>query len=150
MAVVIGIGFMLYLIPAVIAIVFLAFTPFVFASEDVGLVDSFSKSIRYVSGFWLQVFFRLAPVSFAVILMTHFFAYGGGGLLWVTENVYAFVLIISAFMSVPILFLAVFIFKIYEDVRTVEDCADHQGHASVLIGEVSHASFMVYRHLMSD
>ena len=30
-------GFMLYLIPAVIAIVFLAFTPFVFASENVGL-----------------------------------------------------------------------------------------------------------------
>lgn len=120
MTVVIGIGFMLYLIPAVIAIVFLAFTPFVFAAEDVGLIDSFSKSIRYVSSSWLQVFFRLAPVSFAVILMTYFFAYGGIALLSATENVYAFVFIISALLSLPILFLAVFIFKIYEDVRALK------------------------------
>jgi hypothetical protein len=120
MTVVIGIGFMLYLIPAVIAIVFLAFTPFVFAAEDIGLIDSFSKSIRYVSSSLLQVFFSLAPVSFAVILMTYFFAYGGGSLLLATKNLYAFVFIISAFLSLVILFLAVFIFKIYEDVRTVK------------------------------
>ena len=120
MTVVIGIGFMLFLIPAVIAMVFLAFTPFVFAAEDVGLVDSFSKSIRYVSSSWLQVFFRLAPVSFAVILTTYFFAYGGTSLLLATENVYVFVFIISAFLSLPILFLAVFIFKIYEDVRALK------------------------------
>ncbi len=123
MVAVIGAGFMLFLIPAVIAIVFLAFTPFVFAAEDAGLIDSFSKSIRYVSSSWLQVFFRLAPVSLAVILMTLFFAYGGGGLLWATQNVHVFVFIISAFISLPILFLAVFIFKIYEDVRTAKGFA---------------------------
>jgi hypothetical protein len=49
MVVVMGIGFMLYLIPAVIAIVFLAFTPFVFAAKDLGLIDSFSNGNRYVS-----------------------------------------------------------------------------------------------------
>ena len=120
MAVAIGAGFMLFLIPAVIAGVFLAFTPFVFAAEDEGLIRSFSKSIRYVSSSWLQIFFRLAPVSVAVIFVTYFFAYGGTGLLGTTQSVHASVFIISALISLPILFLAVFIFKIYEDVRTVE------------------------------
>jgi hypothetical protein len=55
--------------------------------------------------------------------MTVFFAYGGGGLLWGTQNVYAFAFMVSAFMSLPILFLAVFIFKIYEDVRTAQGFA---------------------------
>jgi len=120
MAVLIGAGFMLFLVPAVIAGVFLAFTPFVFAAEDVGLIGSFSRSIRYASRSWLLLFFRLAPVSLGVILMCCFFAYGGGGLLWATENAYAFVFVVSALLSLPVLFLAVFISKIYEDVRTVE------------------------------
>jgi len=119
----IGRVFKLYFVTpviAVIAIVFLAFTPFVFAAEDAGLIDSFLKSFRYIRNSWLQVFFRLAPVPLAVILMTLFFAYGGVGLLWATQNVYLFVFIISALMSLPILFLTVFMFKIYEDVRTVK------------------------------
>jgi hypothetical protein len=120
MAVLIGAGLMLFLVPAVIAGVFLAFTPFVFAAEDVGLIGSFSRSIRYVNSSWLLVFFRLAPVSFAVILMCCFFAYGGGMVLWATENAYAFIFVVSALLSLPILFVAVFIFKIYEDVRRVE------------------------------
>ena len=120
MAILIGTGLMLFLVPAVIAGVFLVFTPFVFAAEDAGLIGSFSRSIRYASSSWLLVFFRLAPVSFAVILMCCFFAYGGGGLLWATENAYAFIFVISALLSLPILFLAVFISKIYEDVRRVE------------------------------
>ncbi len=118
MAAVIGAGFMLFLIPGVVLIVYLAFTPFIFSAEDAGLTSSFIKSFRYVSKSWLPVFFRLAPVSIAVILVTSFFAYVGGGLLWATQNVYIFVFVISALMSLPILFLAVLIFKIYEDVRT--------------------------------
>ena len=137
MAALVGAAFPLFLIPAVMVGVSLAFTPFVFAAEDAGLIESFSKSAQYVSSSeafkvfkisvvirsWLQVFFRLAPVSLAVILMTYFFAYGGMALLSATENVYAFVFMISAFMSLPILFLTVFIFKIYEDVRTAKGFA---------------------------
>jgi len=40
--------------------------------------------------------------------------------LWATENAYAFIFVVSALLSLPISFLAVFIFKIYEDVRRVE------------------------------
>jgi hypothetical protein len=64
------------------------------------------------------VFFRLAPVSrcnFDVL-----FCLWRGGFLWATENAYAFIFVISSLLSLPILFLAVFIFKIYEDVRRVE------------------------------
>ena len=120
MTVIIGIGFGLFLIPGVIAGVFLVFTPFVFATEDVSVIESFSKSVNYASSFWLQVFFRLAPVSVAVIFVTVFFAYGGGAILWATQNIFAFIFIISLLVSFPIVFLGVFILKIYEDVLKVK------------------------------
>jgi len=120
MAVIIGTGFALFLMPGVIAGVFLVFTPFVFATEDVSVIESISKSVKYVSSSWLQVFFRLAPISLVVIFMTVFFAYGGSAILWATKNIFAFIFIISLLISFPIVFLAVFIFKIYEDVLKAE------------------------------
>ena len=120
MVVIIGTGFGLFLIPGVIAGVFMVFTPFIFASEDVSVIESFSKSVKYVSSSWLLVFFRLAPISLVVIFMTVFFAYGGSAILWATKNIFAFIFIISLLISFPIVFLAVFIFKIYEDVLKAE------------------------------
>jgi hypothetical protein len=120
MAVIIGTGFALFFIPGVIAGVFLVFAPFIFATDDAGVIDSFSKSVSYAGSVWLQVFFRLAPVSVVVIFMTVLFAYGGGATLWATQNIFTFIFIISLLISIPIVFLAVFIFKIYEDVLCVK------------------------------
>jgi hypothetical protein len=116
MTVIIGTGFALFLIPGVIAYVFLVFAPFVFAAEDAGVIESFSKSVRYAGSAWLQIFFRLAPLSVGLIFITVFFAYAGGAILWATKNIFAFIFIISTLISIPLVFLAVFIFKIYEDV----------------------------------
>jgi hypothetical protein len=52
----------LLLIPAVIVGVSLAFTPFVFAAEDAGLIESFSRSARYVSSSGTFKVFKLSVV----------------------------------------------------------------------------------------
>jgi hypothetical protein len=119
MAMTVGVGFSLFLLPGVIAGVFLVFTPFVFATEDVGVIEAFSKSFSYVRSSWLQIFFRLAPVALAVILITVFFAYAGSVILWATQNILAFIFIISLIVSIPIMFLTVFIFEMFEDVVRV-------------------------------
>jgi hypothetical protein len=120
MVAVIGIGTAIFLIPGVIAGVLFSFAPFVFAKENAGLVAALSKSVRYVAGSWLQIFMMLAPVALAVIFGWYFYTYVGVAILMLVKNEFAFILIISGFMSLPIMLITIFVFTIYDDLRRVE------------------------------
>ncbi len=117
MGVLIGMGATLLLIPGVIIGVLFLFAPFVLAAENVGVIAALSKSVQYVAGSWLQVFLRLAPVALMIILLWYFFAYAGTAILMAAQNVFVFVFIISALVSLPIMFFTIFVFNIYEDLR---------------------------------
>jgi hypothetical protein len=116
----IGIGTAIFLIPGVIAGILFSFAPFVFATENAGLVAALSKSVQYVAGSWLQIFLRLAPVALVVLFGWYFYAYVGVAILMLVKNEFAFIFIISGLMSLPIMLITIFVFTIYDDLRRVE------------------------------
>jgi hypothetical protein len=119
----VGLGASMLIFPGVIAAILFSFAPFVLARENVGPIAALTKSARYVAGSWLQVLLRLAPVAIVVIFTWFFFAYIGGAILMVAKNEIAFIFIISGLVSVPITIITVFVFTIYDDLRTAEGLA---------------------------
>ena len=119
----VGAGAMMLLLPGVIAGILFSFAPFVLAGENVGPIAALTRSVRYVAGSWLQVLLRFAPVAIVVIFTWFFFAYIGGVILLAVKNEIAFIFIISGLMSVPIILITVFVFTIYDDLRTAEGLA---------------------------
>ncbi len=114
----VGAGGSMFIIPGIIAGILFSFAPFILAKENVGLISALSKSVRYVAGSWLRVSLRLGPVAIAVILAWFFFAYAGMPVLMMVKNEMAFIFIISGLMSLPIAIITVFVFTIYDDLRT--------------------------------
>lgn len=117
MAIIIGLGYSILILPGVIAIVLLIFAPFILAAENVGVTEAISKSVSYVAHDWLRVFLCLAPVPLLIIFSLMFFAYGGTPILWVTRNAFAFVVIVSAVISVPFMLMTLYIYHVYDDLR---------------------------------
>jgi hypothetical protein len=114
----VGGGAMMLLLPGVIAGILFSFAPFVLAGENVGPIAALTRSVRYVAGSWLQVLLRLAPVAIVVIFTWFFFAYIGGVILLAAKNEITFIFIISGLLSVPVTIITVFVFTIYDDLRT--------------------------------
>ena len=119
----VGGGAIMLIFPGVIAGILFSFAPFVLARENVGPVAALTRSVRYVTGSWLQVLLRIAPVAIVVIFTWFFFAYLGGAILVATKNEMAFIFIISGLVSVPVTIITVFVFTIYEDLRTAGSLA---------------------------
>jgi hypothetical protein len=114
----VGGGAIIFIFPGVIAGILFSFAPFVLARENVGPIAALTRSVRYVTASWLQVFLRLAPVAVVFIFTWFFYAYIGGAILMEGKNEIAFIFIISGLVSVPIAAITVFVFTIYDDLRT--------------------------------
>jgi hypothetical protein len=117
MAIIVGLGYSILIFPGIIAIVLLIFAPFIFVTENVGVIEAISKSISYVAHNWLRVFLTLAPIPIIIILTLFFFAYGGTPILLWSQNQLLFVFIISAFISVSLMLITLYVYQIYEDLR---------------------------------
>lgn len=64
------VGFLLLIIPGVIAIVWFAFAPFVLLEEDVRGTQALRRSRDYVRGRWKQIAWRLFVVFVLIILVS--------------------------------------------------------------------------------
>jgi len=117
MAFLIGVGLSLLVMPGIIAAVFLAFAPFVFAAENAGVADAISRSIGYIARDWLRIFLTLIPIPLFGILMLFLFTYGGAAILVKSRNPYLFVFIISGLFGVSITLLSLYVRGIYDDLR---------------------------------
>jgi hypothetical protein len=110
-------GASMFIVPGVVAGILFSFAPFVLAGENEGSIAALSKSVRYVVGSFARVFLRLAPVGMVVIFMWFFFAYVGMPVLMAVRNEIAFIFIVSGLLSLPITFITVYVFTIYDDLR---------------------------------
>jgi hypothetical protein len=123
MAIAVAVGAMLFLVPGVVAAILLVFAPFIFAAENADPIASLRGSIQYVRKAWLRVMLVLAPLPLVIIFMWFFFAYGGTPILMRTQNQFVFIFIISILTSLPLMLIAVYMGKIYEDIRGAKDLA---------------------------
>jgi hypothetical protein len=123
MAIAVCLGAMLFLVPGVIIAILFVFAPFIFAAEHADPIASLRESVEYVKKAWLRVTLVLAPLPLVVIFMWFFFAYGGTPLLMKAKNEFLFILIISLFISFPLILILVYMGNIYEDMRRFEGLA---------------------------
>jgi hypothetical protein len=119
MVIVIGLGTAAFLIPGIVAAVVFSFAPLVHAKEGVGIGTALVRSVKYFAGAWLQVLLRLVPVAALAVSLWFFFAYVGVPLLMLVRNEVAFVFIISALMGLPLMFAAILLSTIYDDLLRV-------------------------------
>ncbi len=95
-------GFLLFLIPGIIFTVWFAFSPFIFARDDIRGMDALLKSREYVRGRWFEVFGRLVAV-------------------WVVSLVLGVIPILGPILSLLFApFVAVFTYLIYEDLAAIK------------------------------
>jgi len=116
-------GAMLFLVPGVMATILFVFAPFIWAAENADPIASLRGSIQYIRKAWLRVVLVLAPLPLVIIFMWFFFAYGGTTILMRAQNQFVFIFIISMLMSLPLMLIAVYMGKIYEDMRRAEGLA---------------------------
>ena len=120
MVIAVTVGAMLFLVPGVIAAILLVFAPLIFAAENTDPIASIRGSIQYVRKAWLRVMLVLAPLPLLIIFMWFFFAYGGTTILVRAQNQFVFIFIISMLMGFPLMLIAVYMCKIYEDIKRSE------------------------------
>jgi hypothetical protein len=120
MIIAIVLGAMLFLVPGVIAAILFVFAPFILAVENADPIASLRGSIQYVRKAWLRVVLILAPLALLIIFMWFLFAYGGTTILVRVQNQFVFIFIISMIMGLPLMLIAVYICKIYEDIKRSE------------------------------
>ncbi|MEI7824249.1 MAG: hypothetical protein WCI01_03045, partial [Chlorobiaceae bacterium] len=140
MAIIIGFGYSILMIPGIIASVLLIFAPVIFATENAGVTEALSKSVSFVTHDTLRVFLSLAPVPLMIIFTLFFFAYGGAVILWKLQNEFLFVCIISAVISIPLMLMTLYIYQVYFDLQKSQGLvpADDSAipHSQHLEGEV--------------
>ncbi len=84
------VGFFLFIIPGVMASVYLLFAPYILVTSDKGVVDSLRESYRLVSGSWwfTSTAFSVAILIFIVIaLLGNFAEYEQNYLVWITDGI---------------------------------------------------------------
>jgi hypothetical protein len=95
-------GFLLFLIPGVIFMVWFAFAQFILPNEGVKGMNALLKSKEYVKGYWVDVFGRLFIV-------------------WLISGAIGMVPIIGPILSILFMpFMMIFIYLIYEDLRSIK------------------------------
>jgi hypothetical protein len=77
-AIVIGLGFILLIIPGIICLVWYAFAPIIYLNEGISGWKALEKSKSYVSGRWWLVAWRLLFVVFVVWIVTFLVGIIGG------------------------------------------------------------------------
>jgi len=95
-------GFLLFLIPGVLFLVWFAFAQFILPNEDEKGMDAILKSKEYVRGYWFDVLLRLFIIWLASI---------GIGIIPLVGS-------LLSILFVP--FEMIFIFLIYEDLRSLK------------------------------
>lgn len=123
MVIAVCLGAMLFLVPGVIAAILFVFAPVIFAAEHADPIASLRESVEYVKKAWLRVVLVLAPLPLTFIFLWFFFAYGGTPILMRVQNEFVFLLIISLFISLPLMIILVYMGTIYEDMRRFEGFA---------------------------
>jgi hypothetical protein len=94
-------GFLLFLIPGVIFMVWFAFAQFILPNEGDKGMNALLKSKEYVKGYWVDVFGRLFIV-------------------WLISGAIGMVPIIGPILSILFMpFMMIFIFLIYEDLKSI-------------------------------
>jgi hypothetical protein len=101
-------GFFLFFIPGVIFMVWFAFAVFIFPNEDERGMNAVLKSKEYVKGHWVDVFARLFIIWLASI---------GVGMIPLIGT-------ILSIMFYP--FVMIFVYLIYEDLRSVKGDVSYQ------------------------
>ncbi|MHB8880986.1 MAG: hypothetical protein ACYC69_05680 [Thermodesulfovibrionales bacterium] len=95
-------GFLLLIVPGVIFLVWFAFGQFIVAKEGLGGMHALLKSKEYVRGYWPDVFLRLF-------------------LIWIASGIAGIVPCIGLLFTIAFMpYMMIFIFLIYEDLRTVK------------------------------
>lgn len=95
-------GFLLFFIPGILFMVWFAFAVFILPNEDEKGMDAVLKSKEYVKGHWVDVFARLFVIWLVSI---------GVGMIPVIGS-------IVSILAYP--FIMIFVFLIYEDLRSVK------------------------------
>lgn len=95
-------GFLLFLIPGIIFLVWFSLAQFVFANEDERGLNAIIKSKEYVRGYFLDVFVRLL-------------------LLWIISAVIGIIPLIGPVLAVLFVpFIMIFIYLLYSDLREIK------------------------------
>jgi len=95
-------GFLLFFVPGILFMVWFAFAVFILPNEDEKGMDAVLKSKEYVKGHWVDVFVRLFVIWLVSI---------GVGMIPVIGS-------IVSIIAYP--FIMIFIFLIYEDLRSIK------------------------------
>jgi len=69
-SIIIGVGFLLFVIPGIIVAVFLSFSLFFITLEGLGPIQSLKASARLVKGFWWTIFARLVVLGVIVLIVS--------------------------------------------------------------------------------
>ncbi len=128
-AVVIALGFALLIVPGIIAAGFLLFTPFIFATEGVGPTEAVSRSCRYARSAGVRLFLMLWPLPLAAILLSGPIGLAASFAL-AFRNEFLFAVLWSILFGLPVIFSGVFIFTLYQEVRSAPGAAAPAGSAA--------------------
>lgn len=129
LAVVLGLGYVLFVIPGIILTVWFFLTPIVFVIEDVSIFRAFMKSKEYVKGHWGKIAWRLLSlllVNLGLFVMVMLVAVVEGSLKTLMGYPYFFATIIAVtlwsfwvYLINPI-FVLIVGYHLYESVKKAE------------------------------
>jgi hypothetical protein len=115
-------GFFLFFIPGVLFMVWFAFAVFILPNEDEKGMNAVLKSKEYVKGYWIDVFARLFIIWLASV---------GVGMIPLIGT-------IVSIMFYP--FVMIFVFLIYEDLKSIKGEVSSQFSAGEKIGWIGIAT----------
>lgn len=115
------IGFLLFVIPGIILMVFLAFAYFVVVFEKKWGTEAIAQSYRYVKGHWFAVFVRLLLIMFIALAFSALLGasswYAGDMHMWSMHRGYGSVLGMGLFNLVFVPFSIGYMYLLYTDVK---------------------------------
>lgn len=115
------IGFLLFVIPGIILMVFLAFAYFAVVFEKKWGTEAIAQSYRYVKGHWLSVFVRLLLIMFIALAFSALLGasswYVGGMPMWGAYHGYGSILGMGLFNLVFVPFSVGYMYLLYTDLK---------------------------------